>query len=108
MSEIIQQISYENNGRFGSDYLSDQNDQWNSNLSKKRLTCVLIGSFSINDGCVIDKQYNSLSCLIISFGTATEVQLFIDVLEHKIYSLFLYLPAYSQNMVAYIVNIFII
>ena len=36
--------------------------------------CVFIGSFSINDialfGCVIDKQYDSLSDLIISFGTA--------------------------------------
>ena len=38
------------------------------------MTCVFIGSFSINDltifGCVIDKQYDSLSDLITSFGIA--------------------------------------
>ena len=74
MSEIIRLISYENNERLGSDCLYDQNDHWNSNLSKNRLTCVFIGSFSINDiaifGCVIDKQYDSLSDLIISYSTA--------------------------------------
>ena len=74
MSEIIQLIRYENNERLGSDCLSDQNDHWNSNSSKNRLTCVFIGSFSINDvailGCVIDKQYDGLSDLIISFSTA--------------------------------------
>ena len=74
MSEIIQLIRYENNERLGSDCLSDQNDHWNSNLSKNRPNCVFISSFSINDiavfGCVIDKQYDSLSDLIISFGTA--------------------------------------
>ena len=74
MNEIIQLIRYENNESLGSDCLSDQNDHWNSNLSKNRPTCVFIGSFSINDvaifGCVIDKQYDSLSDLIISFGTA--------------------------------------
>ena len=73
MSEIIQQIRYENNERLGSDFLSNQNDHWNSNISKNRPTCVFIGSFSINDlaifGCVTDKQYDSLSDLIISFGT---------------------------------------
>ena len=74
MSEIIQLIRYENNERFGSNFLSNKNDHWNSNLSKNRLTCVFIGSFPINDvaifGCVIDKQYDSLSDLIIIFGTA--------------------------------------
>ena len=77
MSEIIQLIRYENNEnneRLGSDCLSDQNDHWNSNLSENRLTCVFNGSFSINDvaifGCVIDKEYDSLSILTISFGTA--------------------------------------
>ena len=74
MSEIIQLIRYENNERLCSSCLSDQNDYCNSNLSKNRLTCVFIGSFSINDvaifGCVIDKQYDSLSDLIRSFGTA--------------------------------------
>ena len=65
MSEIIQLIRHESNERLGSDFLSNQNDHWNSNLSENRPTCVLIGSFSINDvatfGCVIDKQYDSLS-----------------------------------------------
>ena len=74
MSEIFQLIRYENNERLGSDCLSDQNDHCNSNLSENRPTCVFIGSFSINDvaifGCVIDKQYDSLSDLVISFGTA--------------------------------------
>ena len=74
MSEIIQLIRYENNERLGSDFLSNQNDHWNSNLSKNRPTYVFNGSFSINDvaifGCVTDKQYDSLSDLIISFGTA--------------------------------------
>ena len=74
MSEIIQLIRYQNNGRLGSDCLSDQSEHWNSNLSKNRPTCVFIGSFSINDvaifGCVIDKPYDSFSDLIISCGTA--------------------------------------
>ena len=74
MNEIIQLIRYENNERLDSNCLSDQNDHWNSNLSKNRPTCVFIGSFSINDvaifGCVIDKQYDSMSDLIISFSTA--------------------------------------
>ena len=74
MSEIIQLIIYESNERLGRDYLSDQNDHWNSNSSKNRPTCVFIGSFSISDvaifGFVIDKQYDSLSDLIISLGTA--------------------------------------
>ena len=74
MSEIIQLIRYENNERLGSDCPSDHNDHWNSVSSKNRLTCLFIGSFSINDisifGCVIDKQYDSLSDLIISFDTA--------------------------------------
>ena len=73
MTEIIQLIRYEKNERLGSDFLSNKNDHWNSNLSKNRPTCVFIGSFSINEvaifGCVIDKQYDSLSDLIISFGT---------------------------------------
>ena len=73
LSEMIQLIRYENNKRLGSDCLSDQNDHWNSNLSKNRPACVFIFSFSVNDvavfGCVIDKQYDSLSGLI-SFGTA--------------------------------------
>ena len=74
MSEIVQLIRYENNERLGSDFLSNQNDHWNSNLSKNRPTCVFIGSFSINEifGCVIDKQYDSLSDLIVSFGTAKD------------------------------------
>ena len=80
MGEIIQLIRYENNERLGSDCLSDQNDYWNSNLSKNRLTSVFIGSFSINDvaifGCVIDKQYDSLSDLIINFGTAKNLKTF--------------------------------
>ena len=74
MSEIIQLIRYENNERLGSDCLSDQNDSRISNLSKNRPTYVFIGSFSISDvaifGSVIDKQYDTLSDLIISFGTA--------------------------------------
>ena len=74
MSEIIELIRYENNERLGSDFLSNQNDHWNSNSCKNRPTCVFIGSFSINDvaifGCVIDKQYGSLSDPIISFGAA--------------------------------------
>ena len=65
MSEIIQLIRDENNERLGSNFLSNKNDLWNSTLSK---TCVFIGSFSINDiaifGCVIDRQYDSLSDLI--------------------------------------------
>ena len=52
--------------------------QYLTNPQKKidpdRPTCVFIGSFSINEvaifGCVIDKQYDSMSDLIISFGTA--------------------------------------
>ena len=48
MSEIIQLIRYENNGRLGSDRLSDKNEHWNSSLSKNRPTCVFSGSFSIN------------------------------------------------------------
>ena len=47
MSEIIQLIRYENNESLGSDCLSDQNDHWNSNLSKTRQTYLLIGSLSI-------------------------------------------------------------
>ena len=71
MSEIIQLIRYENNERLGSNCLSDQNDHWSSNLSRNRPTCVFIGSFFQSIfGCVIDKQYDSLSDLIISFGTA--------------------------------------
>ena len=74
LSEKIQLIRYENNERLGSDCLSDQNDLWNSSLSKNRPTCVFISYFSINDvaifGRVIDKQYDSLSDLIKSFGTA--------------------------------------
>ena len=82
MGEIIQPIIYENNERLGSDCLSDQNDHWNSSLSKKRPTCVFIGSFSVKDivifGSVIDKQYDSLSDLIISFVTAKNQLTFID------------------------------
>ena len=96
MSEIIQLIRYENNERLGSDFLSNQNDHRNSNLSKNRPTCVFIGSFSIIDvamfGCVIDKQYDSLSDLKIRFGSVKN-QIIIFC---------------SQNMVAYIVNMFII
>ena len=87
MSEMIQLTRYENNERLGSDCVSDQNDHWNSNLSKNRQNCVLIGSFSINDvavfGCVIDKQYDSLSDLIISFGTAKNQ---IAFYRHKYWS----------------------
>ena len=72
MSEIIQVVRYENNERLGSDFLSNQNDHWNSNLSKNRPTCVFTGSF--NDvaifGYVIDKQYDRVSDLVISFGIA--------------------------------------
>ena len=49
MSEIVQLIRYENNERLGSDFLSNQTDHRNSNLSENRPTCVFIGSFSIND-----------------------------------------------------------
>ena len=50
---------------------------------KNRPTCVFIGSFSINDvaifSCVTDKQYDSLSDLMISFGTAkNQITFFID------------------------------
>ena len=80
MSEIIQLIRYKNNERLGSDCLSNQNDLWNSNSSKKRPTYVFIGSFSISDiaifGYVIDKQHDSLSDLIISFGTAENQKTF--------------------------------
>ena len=84
MSEIIQLIRYENNESLGSDCLFDQNDHWNSNSSKNRLTCVFVGYFSINDvaicGCVIDKQYDSLSDLMINFSTAkNQIIFFIDV-----------------------------
>ena len=91
VSEIIQLIRYENNERLGSDCLSDKNDHWNSNLSKNTPIYVFIGSFSIHDvaifGCVIDKQYDSLSDLIISFGTAKNQITFLimQVLGHKIY-----------------------
>ena len=105
MSEIIQLIRYENNGRLGSDCLSGQNDRWNSNLSKNRPTCVFIGSFLISDiaifGCVIEKHYDSLSDLIISFGTAKNQIIFIDVSIGTQNILFLPVPAYTQNMVAY-------
>ena len=83
MSEIIQLLRYENNERLGNECFSDQNDHWKSSLSKNRPNCVIIGSFSINDvavfGCVIDKQYDSLSDLIISFGTAKNQIFFTDV-----------------------------
>ena len=52
ISEIIQLISYENNERLGTDCLCDQNDHWNSNLSKNRPTCVFIASFSINNTAI--------------------------------------------------------
>ena len=77
MDEIIQLIRYENNERLGSNFLSNQNDHWNSNLLTNRPTCVFIGSFSINDVaifcCVIDEQYDSLSDLIISFGAKNQI-----------------------------------
>ena len=80
MSDIIQLIRYENNERLGSDYFSNQNDHWNSNLSKNRPTCVFIGSFSISDvaifGCLTDKQYDSLCDLIITFGITKNQILF--------------------------------
>ena len=79
MSEKILLISNKNNERLGSDRLSDQNDHWNSNLSKNRRTCVFIGSFSIFS-CVNDKQQDSLSGLIISFGTAKNL---ITYYRHK-------------------------
>ena len=115
MGEIIQLIRYVNNERLGSDFLSNQNDHWNSNLSKNRPTCLFIGSFSINDvaifRCVIDEQYDSLSDLIISFGAKNQITFhrlydFLSIGTQNI--LFLSVPAYSQNMVAYIVNMFII
>ena len=93
MSEIIQLIRYKNNERLGSDFLSNQNYHWNSNLSKKRPTCVFIGSFSINDvaifSCVIDKQYDSLSDLI-SFGTAKN--------QITFYRLYKFLRIGTQNI----------
>ena len=117
MSEIIQLIRHKNNGRLGSDFLSNQNDHWNSNWSKNRPTCVFIGSFSINDeaifGCVIDKQYDTLSDLIIIFGTAKNQITFyrpynfLSIGTQNIL-IILSVPAYSQTMVAYIVNMFII
>ena len=112
LSEIIQLIRYENNERLGSNCLSDQSEHWNSNLSKNRPTCVFIGSFSINDlaifGCVIDKQYDRFSDLIISFGTAKNQITFYRLSIGTQNILFLSVPACSQNMVAYIVNMFII
>ena len=94
MSEIIQLIRYENNERLGSDFLSNQNDHRNSNLSKNRPTCIFIGSFSINDvaifGCVIDKQYDSLSDLIISFSIAKKQVTF--------YRLYNFISIGTQNM----------
>ena len=94
MSEKIQLIRYENNERLGSDFLSYQNDHWNSNLSKNRLTCVFIGSFSINDlaifGRVTDKQYDSLSDLIVSFGTAKN--------QITFYRLYNFLSIGTQNI----------
>ena len=114
MSEIIQLFRYENTERLGSDFLSNKNDHWNSNLTKNRSTCVFIGSFSISGvaifSCVIDKQYDSLSDLIISFGTA-ENQITFYRLKYwntKSINYFLSVPACSQNMVVYIVNMFII
>ena len=72
MSEIIQLIRYQNIERLGSDFLSNQNDHWNSILSKNRPTCVFM---SVSDaaifGCVVNKQYDSLSDLI-SFCTAKD------------------------------------
>ena len=49
MREVIKLISNVNNERLCSDSLSDQNDDWNSNLFKNKQTCVLIASFSINE-----------------------------------------------------------
>ena len=96
MSEIIQLIRYEYNEGLGSDFLSNQNDHWNSNISKNRPTCVFIGSFSINDvaifGCVIDKQYDSLSDLIISSGIAKK-----QITFYRLYN-FLSLSIGTQNI----------
>ena len=78
------------NEKLGSDFLSNPNDYWNSN----RPTCVFIGSFSINDiaifGCVIDKQYDSLSDLIISFCTAKN--------QITFYRLYNFLSIGTQNI----------
>ena len=108
---MIQLIRYENNEGLDSDCLSDQNDHWNSNLSKNRLTCVFIGSFTANDvaifGCVTDKQYDSMSDLIISFGTAKN-QITFYTRKYWNTKYIDSVPAYSQNIVAYIVNMFII
>ena len=94
MSEIIQLIRYENNERLGSDFVSNQNDLWNSNLFKNRPTCVFIGSFSINDvaifSCVMDKQYDSLYDLIISVGTAKN--------QITFYRLYNFLSIRTQNI----------
>ena len=94
MSEIIQLIRFENNERLGSDFLFNQNDHWNSNISKNRPTCVFIGSFSISDiaifGCVIDKQYDSLSDLVISFGIAKK--------QITFYRLYNFLSIGTQNI----------
>ena len=93
MSEIIQQIRYENNERLGSDFLSNQNDPWNSNLSKNRPTCVFIGSISINDVAIFcyvtDKQYDRLSDLI-SFGFAKK--------QITFYRLYNFLSIGTQNI----------
>ena len=94
ISEIIQLIRYKNNERLGSNFLSNQNAQWNSNLSKNRPTSVFIGSFSINYvaifGLVIDKQYDSLSDLIISFGIAKK--------QITFYRLYNFLSIGTQNI----------
>ena len=76
MSEIIQLTRYENNERLGRDCLFDQNDHWNSSLSKNRPNCVFIGSFSINEvavfGCVND-------FINVSIGTQNIVIIFICI-----------------------------
>ena len=114
MSDTIQLISYENSERLGSDCLSDQNDHWNSDSSKTRPTCVLIGSLFINYvaifGCVIDKQYDSLSGLIISLGIAKNLITFYShkYRNTKYIKSFLSVPAYLQNMVVFTVKLFII
>ena len=71
MSEKIQLIRYENNERLGTDFLSNQNDHWNSYLSKNIPTCVFIGSFSINDVAIFGTQNILIICTSIfaKYGT---------------------------------------
>ena len=104
MSDIIQLISYKNNERLVAIVF----------LNKKMTTVIPIclkidqAVYSLPLNWVIYKQYDSLSGLI-SLGTTKTKLLFVDVsIGHKIYSLLLSVQIDTQNMVAYMVNMFVI